>query len=521
MQLSTSVLSSDPSANAVLPPGMPGIAMGNVPLGLVPGALPGVMPGGKPPAFAELMPAAENSASPAPKKGALTPTDSAGEAVAGIWAGWLAAIAPTPEAPAKLAAWNGRNVEANTPGAEASKPGVLAVPQGEASGVPTAPVAPGISIEPKVPVAEAAVGAAFPVPTGIRQNLPVTPGATGSTPTTAPVSAAPVAAVAPMSHLVTTVVSPASEPAAPVPATSENVPTTPVPATTVAPAAVVAAAATPIAAAAGGESRAPVAPRPLEAGRPTPRAIRAAFTAGTSREKIADDAEQILPARFQSLEEAEKKILSINPERVTKSQDSLGIGAAMPDRTMFTNLFSHTSSGPAQVSVAVERAANAVPAPSASAEMASQAPRAVNVVLAVAERAVAANRPSVHLQFAVGGAQLSIKVELRAGEVHTTFRTDSSELRTALAAAWQSIDSETNRGLRLADAVFTPASASGAGASLGDGASAQRDPGSRQAAEVFQPPVLRSSSPRADAETTKPDYREAALLPNLNLYTFA
>jgi hypothetical protein len=46
-------------------------------------------------------------------------------------------------------------------------------------------------------------------------------------------------------------------------------------------------------------------------------------------------------------------------------------------------------------------------------------------------------------------------VELREGAVHTTFRTDSTELRSALAHEWQSVSGQaSDRPVKMADPVF-------------------------------------------------------------------
>jgi len=61
---------------------------------------------------------------------------------------------------------------------------------------------------------------------------------------------------------------------------------------------------------------------------------------------------------------------------------------------------------------------------------------------------------AVNLKFNVAGENLSVRVALQGGQVHTQFRTDSGELRTALAHEWQSVSSAGGTS-RFADPVFT------------------------------------------------------------------
>src|SRR5581483_11633984 len=89
-------------------------------------------------------------------------------------------------------------------------------------------------------------------------------------------------------------------------------------------------------------------------------------------------------------------------------------------------------------------------------EIVSTAHRAVETALEVADRFTAQDRHTVNLQFSVAGQDLAVRVELRADEVRTTFRTDSPELRNALAHEWQSVAGQgtSERGLRLVTPTF-------------------------------------------------------------------
>ena len=105
------------------------------------------------------------------------------------------------------------------------------------------------------------------------------------------------------------------------------------------------------------------------------------------------------------------------------------------------------------------------------------------VVDAQANQAAGA-RSSVNLQFKVGGEDLAVRVELRGTEVHAQFRTESPELRAAIAQEWSAITSgPAEHNLRMLDPVFVQApvtstsSASGSDAfssALGGDASRQQ-----------------------------------------------
>jgi hypothetical protein len=95
------------------------------------------------------------------------------------------------------------------------------------------------------------------------------------------------------------------------------------------------------------------------------------------------------------------------------------------------------------------------------------AERAVETVTNLVEAQFSANMQksgSVQLRLQFGGEDLRIRVELRDGTVHTDFRTDSPELRTALTREWQTVTAHApEQTLRYLDPVFStgqsPASA--------------------------------------------------------------
>ena len=105
----------------------------------------------------------------------------------------------------------------------------------------------------------------------------------------------------------------------------------------------------------------------------------------------------------------------------------------------------------------VERITTAAPEPAGP----SFAERAVETVthLAEAQFAVSMQRSgSVQLRLQFGGEDLSVRVAIRDGAVHTDFRTDSASLRAALEQEWQAVKAASPEHLqRFAEPVFSPA----------------------------------------------------------------
>ena len=246
-------------------------------------------------------------------------------------------------------------------------------------------------------------------------------------------------------------------------------------------------------------------------------------------ENIAPAAEKFVPRENSIVSAGDKKILSTTDKQVTGRPGSLGIGIAMPATTMSMTASHPTNSTAAlppagALGASAERTATSAQVILPETTVASQAQRAVEAVTTAAERASTAGRTSVKIQFSLSGADLSVRVELRGDAVHATFQTDSSELRTALAAEWQTASAGAAGGMRLTEAVFTPATPAGnAGTSLsGEGAPQQRENQSREAAEVFDHTSLRPlASGRRRTAAAVSDSRPWSARSNLNLYTFA
>ena len=151
-------------------------------------------------------------------------------------------------------------------------------------------------------------------------------------------------------------------------------------------------------------------------------------------------------------------------------------------------------SGPA---VPPETAAARAPAPAESTSGVAQ--RAVEAVLTAAERSQSAGQHSVNLQFSLSGVDLAVRVQLRSGAVHATFRTDSPELRSALAEEWHSVSAQSaGAPLRMVAPVFTSKEAMSSGHFQGGGGSPGRETGGRRpaAAPSFAVPAA-SAKPAA------------------------
>lgn len=210
----------------------------------------------------------------------------------------------------------------------------------------------------------------------------------------------------------------------------------------------------------------------VSAPRPEPKAN---FAARTGRPLDTD---------FSAADGSKKSFVTTEDEILGRDRKTLGIGVAKTVPAMFAPKFTTAPSHPGSDLGAVALASGAVlelPAQAASepgaTEAVSSAHEAVQVVLHTVEHAASREQKSVALKFSVGDADLTVRVELHANEVRTTFRTDSSELRAALAQEWQGVASSSahaDRSVRLAPAVFSAADQSGSNSSSGDGSSRQR-----------------------------------------------
>jgi len=129
------------------------------------------------------------------------------------------------------------------------------------------------------------------------------------------------------------------------------------------------------------------------------------------------------------------------------------------------------------------------------------AQRAVETVLNVvdAQQVTSSQSGTVKLDFTFGGEALAVHVQMKGGEVHTEFRTNSPELRSALSSEWQAAAGHRDAdGLKLAEPVFSSGnggSSTSGGSSNTEGFAFQQQNSRQQPQASPDAPFLRSSRP--------------------------
>jgi len=269
--------------------------------------------------------------------------------------------------------------------------------------------------------------------------------------------------------------------------------TQPVPVTSRAPAAAPAAGAELTGAIlAGMTGQIPPTGQPRSGAAPASAGDRNALT-----EKNAAGLRTLFP-ESATIDSADKKdFLSTGQGVVTAASPAVGIGVAEVQSVMPANPFLRSKSAPTVAAVAngpiavgtapAQMVVTDAPAPVASLR---ETMAAVVTAVEALERHADSVQKSVDLQFKVGNEQLALRVELRDGTVHTTFRTDSMELRSALTHEWQAVmPPAAGRELRLADPVFSPAAAGNESAlgSPGQGTPQQRGQNNPEPAPFARP----------------------------------
>ncbi len=151
-------------------------------------------------------------------------------------------------------------------------------------------------------------------------------------------------------------------------------------------------------------------------------------------------------------------------------------------------------------------AADLAPTPEAAPvelrRLASQAVDAVVKLVDLQSARPAGHPATVHLRLRVAGEDLAIRVELRDGAVHTSFQTDSAELRRALSDEWQVAASESQgRTLRLLEPQFVSTTRGGAESFNAGGQSAQGQAHSRSQQEPAAAPRPAVVAPLSDSAT--------------------
>ncbi len=202
-------------------------------------------------------------------------------------------------------------------------------------------------------------------------------------------------------------------------------------------------------------------------------------------EKIAAPAIQS-GERFPDLVLPDKKdFLNTGYAAVTKPAASVGIGVAQVAAVMPAVAPNRSKTATAAAVVPVlsaspesSRALSFDPGAPAPEVSLRGAMTAVVTAVAALDRHEGLGQNMLDLQFHVGDQRLALRVELRDGTVHTTFHTESAEMRSALTQEWQAVvPPAVSREIRLAEPVFSSSPGGGgetAFGSTGQGAPDQR-----------------------------------------------
>ena len=450
-------------------------------------------------AFAQLFPGLSPGEGPAPAPAGKTPAVNrlAGEAATSLFAGWFAALTPATPPPVSVTESGSGSLTVTTPG-----------------------VATGVLTKGAAGLNAAPTPAADPLPGDATRAISVSPSFKGG-PRSAPPAPAPAATSRPdatqpsessvkgLSAALPPGQSPALPPAGTVKASSVTTD--------------MAAAASETVASVG------TLDATVEATPAVKPAGRAKISASVRGEKIASPESKADGTVNSAIKSADKKVLNANGKDVAGPNQSLGTDVAKTAFTMSNAAPSDRQSGAVQAPALVPAAT--VPldrimreAPAATGDTASIAHQAVEAAITAADRQVSGEPRAVNLQFSVGNADLNVRVEMRDGALHATFRTDSADLRDALAHEWQSVNSsQVERPFRLADPVFAPANPAGL-AAAGDNAPQQQRHGGDRTGSPYVPargsaPDPTASEPALQAVSIGPD--SAPLSTSLHLHTFA
>lgn len=251
----------------------------------------------------------------------------------------------------------------------------------------------------------------------------------------------------------------------------------------------------------------------------SPGGVVAALLEGPQKgaENIA--AAGAIPPGAQSLPKGafKKNFLVPNKQMVTATNQTSGIGSAktlatMPIPFSLSRQMADTTGTAAgspvsaviQAGTASQQAPAALPAAPVSPTLAPVlAQRAVETVLNVvdAQQVTSSQSGTVKLDFTFGGEALAVHVQMKGGEVHTEFRTNSPELRSALSSEWQAAAGHRDaEGLRLAEPVFSSGnggSSTSGGSSNAEGFAFQQQNSRQQSPASPDATFLRSSRPAA------------------------
>jgi hypothetical protein len=247
--------------------------------------------------------------------------------------------------------------------------------------------------------------------------------------------------------------------------------------------------------------------------------------------KIAAPAPAPFPLAAKALVSGEKKTLITTEQSDRQAPGFVGIDAAQGESTMSADTPDLTAAvrlaSLPNLAAPAATAPAAAAAPSASSESAS-ARLAVDAVVKLVDAQTGRSQApvsAVSLNFKFGSDDLAIRVEWRNGEVHTQFRTDSADLRSALASQWQAMaPSAAGRTTQFADPVFSAGGGSSA-STTGAGPDARQygQPGSSDlpGQSAGARPQRRTAPPRSASLTAVTAAGAPPLPTSLRLHTFA
>jgi hypothetical protein len=205
-----------------------------------------------------------------------------------------------------------------------------------------------------------------------------------------------------------------------------------------------------------------------------------------------------------------KKSLNSDSQEDTKYDSAVGTDSAeaLPDMT--ASAFSHPAALGAFLNEGVPATARSASAAGAATSLpettAHAAVAAVVKVIQAQTSQAQGSVSSVNLSFKFGPDDLSVRVAWHAGVVQTQFRTDSADLRSAIASEWQAMSAApAGRTLPLAAPVFASTGDSLSSSPDDSGASGRPDYSGDQDATDFGPTsgplVPAGPAPRRPAPT--------------------
>jgi hypothetical protein len=241
---------------------------------------------------------------------------------------------------------------------------------------------------------------------------------------------------------------------------------------------------------------------------------------GLKEEKFAAQSAQIFKSGALAPQVGNKRnTQKIDGKRETGGEADDGIVVASKIATMFNddrNTLQLPSSGevPSAAVAAVDRSAKAEFPKQADHQndpLQESVSRTMNVVREVAEKIQAKAERTVDFDLDFrSGEHVSVSLEFRRGEVYTTFRTNSNELRDTLSREWQSTMPTMVQGkeaVRLAEPTFTQSNnaARGDSSSLdGQSARQQQQAQSQGSSESSRGFSFSRSSRKGTADKSEP-----------------